>query len=403
MLKKEMKEFMRRDCGTVQRRKAVKIKKVTAALLLCGAAILLPGGCKNFGDGTLKGIVHTGPSHYTGMILGIMGATVTVYDTYDDSVAAVLATGATPADAGLYSVTLPPGAYRLKFEKEDPADPAKGYASEAYYSAVVSPATTAWLEPVTLISKDDDEPGGASGRIADAADGRGLQNTVISLRRGVNLKYGTPEYETTAGDNGIYSFAGLPAGQYTGQVTLDGYATGYFTLLSEGGEMGDAVIAQQNCTLVSLVDDEELRFVLTWGDELDLDVILTGPAAPRDRLKRFQVDSMDGLYSFNSLVFAENKIDDVDGYGPESICLFRQVPGTYRLYVYNFLDDFDQNNAGLSGSGARIDVYLGGTLIDTLSVPACLPGNLWKVFEMRGGIITALNEIAFSASVSEIE
>ncbi|MBN2107240.1 MAG: carboxypeptidase regulatory-like domain-containing protein, partial [Deltaproteobacteria bacterium] len=156
---------------------------------LLPVALLLAGGCKNYGEGTLKGLVQNGPSHYSGEIQGIMGVTVTAFDAADDSISATSLTGTTPADAGLYSIDLPPGTYRLRFEKGNP-DNQTGYAPEAYYNVYVPPATTLWLEPVTLISYDDYKNGGISGTISDASDGSGLVGAAVSLRSGVNTVSG---------------------------------------------------------------------------------------------------------------------------------------------------------------------------------------------------------------------
>lgn len=364
--------------------------------------LLLATGCKGVGDGTLQGIVQTGPSHYTGLIQGIMSATVTVYDASDDSVAAVLITGATAADAGRYSVTLPPGTYRLRYEKED--SPLQGYAPEDYYNVYVPPATTVWLEPVTLVSKDDDEPGGASGAIIDADDGSGVSGATVSLRRGLNLTSGDILYQTTTSAGGVYRFSGLPAGHYSALVTASGYSSTVFSLLIEGGENGGTVIDGQNCALIPFATEyEEVRFVLTWDNTLDLDIILTGPAAARDSAKRFRLDAMNSLYSFDSLVYAQRPMEDTDGYGPESICLYMQTPGVYRLYVHRFLETFDQTDTGLSMSGARVDVYRGGVCTDTFIVPAGSAGNLWSVLDMRRDSVAGLHEISFSASGSALE
>ncbi|MBN2107695.1 MAG: hypothetical protein JW832_09725, partial [Deltaproteobacteria bacterium] len=196
----------------------------------------------------------------------------------------------------------------------------------------------------------------------------------------------------------------LAAGHYTARVTLSGYATGSFTVLCEGGNFGGNVIADQNYALSPEMESDHVRAVLTWGEApSDLDAILTGPAAPHDRATRFQIDSMNGLYSYNALVYAEHETDDVDGFGPEGIAICEQVFGTYRFYVYNINAQFLPDNADLARSGARVEVYMGGTLIDNFPVPAGHAGNLWTVFEMRGGSISPVNELSYAGSWSDLE
>lgn len=378
-------------------------RRIHRSLLLLACALLMAGGCKNYGDGEIKGFVRTGPSHYSGIIQGIMDVTVTAFDTFDDSIAATTQTGATSADAGLYSMQLAPGTYRLSFELGNP-EAQTGYAPEEYYNVNVPPATSLWLEPVTLISYDDYKNGGLSGTITDAASGEALAGAAVSLRPGLNKTYDTPAASATTNAAGAYSFSNLPAGQYTAQVALSGYVTGYFTVLCEGGEAGGAVITNQNYAVSPIMDSDWLRIVLTWGEApADLDAILTGPAAPRDTTKRFQVDAMHGLYSYNGLVYAEHETDATGGFGPESIVLYTQVYGTYRFYVYNIDAQFTSPNTELSTSGARVDVYRGGIGIDSFAVPAGQSGNLWKVFEMRGGIITPVNELSQADTWSDLE
>lgn len=127
-----------------------------------------------------------------------------------------------------------------------------------------------------------------------------------------------------------------------------------------------------------------MRIVLNWG------------ANPRD------LDS-HLLYPGNHVYFIKMKgtdagldVDDIDGYGPETITIHRKHDGERYVYaVHNFTDGTNPNSTSLSSSGAKVFVYVGQTLIRTYYVPTGQTGNLWSVFAVtEGGEFQDINTIS---------
>lgn len=127
-----------------------------------------------------------------------------------------------------------------------------------------------------------------------------------------------------------------------------------------------------------------MRIVLNWGAE------------PRD------LDS-HLLYPGNHVYFINMRgtdsgldVDDVDGFGPETITIRRKHDGERYVYaVHNFSDGTNPTSNRLSGSNAKVFVYVGQTLIRTYYVPTNKVGNLWTVFAVtEGGEFQDINTIS---------
>lgn len=124
-----------------------------------------------------------------------------------------------------------------------------------------------------------------------------------------------------------------------------------------------------------------MRVVLSWG--------------------KYPADLDSHLWYSDQHIFYQNKkgrnanldVDDVDGYGPETITVEEKKYGTE--YVYAVHDFTNRNNRGsyeLSNSGAKVFVYIGQSLIKTYYVPPHLKGNLWTVFRVtKEGEIEGIN------------
>ncbi len=66
-------------------------------------------------------------------------------------------------------------------------------------------------------------------------------------------------------------------------------------------------------------------------------------------------------------------VDDIDGFGPETINLRQTAAGSYSLYVHYYAD------RRLGPTNASVKVYLGGTLVGTYSRPNIVCNDLWSV------------------------
>jgi hypothetical protein len=90
--------------------------------------------------------------------------------------------------------------------------------------------------------------------------------------------------------------------------------------------------------------------------------------------------------------YCELDVDDTYSYGPERISIGTAFPGEYTYAVNQYSSD-----STLSGSSARVDLYVQGHLSRTFTVPTG-PANgrdWWHVFRLNGstGAVTVLNTL----------
>ena len=126
-----------------------------------------------------------------------------------------------------------------------------------------------------------------------------------------------------------------------------------------------------------------MRIVLNWGAQpLDLDGHL---GYPNNHVSYYHKDGAD----------AQLDVDHRDGYGPETITIFRKHPGERYVYtVHDYTDRAATTATFLSSSDAKVFVYVGQTLIRPYYVPSDRPGNTWSVFAITSeGEIQDINMV----------
>jgi hypothetical protein len=98
--------------------------------------------------------------------------------------------------------------------------------------------------------------------------------------------------------------------------------------------------------------------------------------------------------------FAELDIDDTTSFGPETITIFQPQTGTYRFGVYNYFDKCEDN---LAESGATVQLFRGGTMLDEWDVPTNdTSAPWWHVFDLTfdangNGAVTEVNQLVAAA------
>ena len=162
----------------------------------------------------------------------------------------------------------------------------------------------------------------------------------------------------------------------------------------------------RNMILTKGLDSNELRFVLTWGDETggasaDLDIYLYGPNPFQDG--EYQVsfsnqeywgqnhygNLMNGEYVYT---FAELDVDDKSYEGPETITVKAVTKGQYKIFVHDYSNGGSGNQ--LYASNPAVKVYRGNTLVDTVKMPE-KEGGAWFVgsYDNTTGKISIADEV----------
>ena len=143
---------------------------------------------------------------------------------------------------GTYELILPPGTYNMIIN-------ADGYSTENMSIKVID-GIKSFNPTLRTIPVTRSGVGTVGGNIINAFTGQGIENAKISIRRGINTTTGDFVSTILSNPNGIYN-TDLPSGNYTAEVTCDGYSIGYFNLIS----IGDMVQDNQNGTITPVIPD----------------------------------------------------------------------------------------------------------------------------------------------------
>ena len=115
-----------------------------------------------------------------------------------------------------------------------------------------------------------------------------------------------------------------------------------------------------------------MRVVLSWGkNPADLDSHLIFPGG------HIYFSNKEGQD-------ANLDVDDTDSYGPETVTITKKHFGdTYTYAVQDYTNKGDSSSSQLSGSSAKVFVYVGRSLVRSYSVPVGKAGNIWTVFKLN--------------------
>jgi len=295
--------------------------------------------------------------------------------------------GTTLTDAdGQFYIASPVGEdIVVEFTKE-------GYLPVIYHNVTVSVNTETYLETVLQIDDSHGGNGNISGQILNALDGNGIPGCSLSLRAGINVTEGPVAAAGQSTNSGNYTIQELPAGHYTVQAQRQGFNDCFFTVVCIGGQNQ----GNQNGTMTPILNEDEIRIILTWGETpSDLDSHLTGPAMDGTR---FHVYYSSKTYYQNGLLNAALDYDDVSSFGPETVTVYQLSDGMYRYSVHDYTNGQQSTSYALSNSSAQVRVYQGNALIANFNVPTNTEGTLWTVFEMTNGQITPVNSLSYVSS-----
>ena len=214
--------------------------------------------------------------------------------------------------------------------------------------------------------------GNISGTVKDALTGIGIPGAAVTI-----LNTSIPS--TTTDGSGNYSFSDVPVGDYDVKASATGYVDNTISLTVQENQTvtGDIV-------LTPTLAFGEMRIVLTWGTLGDLDSHLWNPS------------SLHLYYANDDIGDANLDMDNVFGYGPETVTITTLNDGTYTYAVHAF------SLAGtLSDSGAVVKLYDYNGLLNTFIIPSGSDVNRWwNVFTLSvsGGSATVNTINTFSSS-----
>ena len=135
-----------------------------------------------------------------------------------------------------------------------------------------------------------------------------------------------------------------------------------------------------------------MRVVLNWG------------ANPHDLDSHVVYPGNHVFFSQKKGVDANLDVDNTTGFGPETITLTRKHAGERYVYaVHDYSDGGNPQTDRLGGSGAKVFVYVGQTLVKTYYVPAGR-GNLWSVFAVtENGDFQDINTLGGTNSAQRLQ
>ncbi len=337
--------------------------KVTGALLqpVSSASFNIAGGNASF-TGRVMHAVTTN---------GLAGATI-VATLVDGSSSG----STTSSGSGDWAITgLSEGTYTIVASLT-------GFVSTSAQSQVLTAPTTI-VEPIPLVPSGT--PGGVFGNIRNAINSQLVTSlTTVEARSGMNATTGAVVFSQNT-STGSYALANLPAGVYTLVATNPAFSPASRTGVVVGG---GGVIQGPDLVMNPLAGGAAARVVLSWGSTpSDLDSHLTGPLAAGRFWTYFSAPG-----NCFGVPWACLDVDDTNGNGPETMSIMQITPGVYRYYVYDFSNRFNGASTALRNSGAKVEFYVGATLLRTFFVPGSA-GNAWAVFEWDGTTLTVLNQI----------
>ena len=184
------------------------------------------------------------------------------------------------------------------------------------------------ITPEPVEGKEDNVK--VSGKAIDVTSGKDVENYKVIFHKGKDNKNGDKAAEA-ASNGGKYSLE-VPAGDYTAEVSSDGYNTEFFSVYVPSG----STEFECNFSISPKLAANQIRFVLEWGSTpADVDSHLQGYCNTGGSKVDVDVSFMNKSVSAGGKVIADLDIDDQDGYGPETITL-HNTNGKYEYKIHRY-------------------------------------------------------------------
>ncbi len=296
-------------------------------------------------------------------------------------------------ELGNFSCSLPSGTFLIEITKD-------GYLPFSAYERIEDGEMT-YMQEIELISGEG--KGGFRGIITNAVTGRPIEDVNLQLRSGWNNTEGEIIKELKTDSDGEFRFGakkafgvifGIPCGNYTITASKEEYLATSFNIIVWPGE--DTDNPEQNGTMSPVMADDTYRIVLTWGENpSDLDSHVVGRFSDGEDFHVYYENMWEYDYE-SDLEVCNLDLDDITGYGPETITLNVNTDAPYYYYVYHY-----DGSGTLSTSGAQIKVYHGNDPVRTFHVPTGFgQEDYWNVFAIVDGKIISKNTLTFFSDLT---
>ena len=206
-----------------------------------------------------------------------------------------------------------------------------------------------------------------------------LSGVEVIARKGLNNKTGEQvTIGTTDADGNLV--IELVSGVYTLEIRLNGYVVGYKTVVVDEDKKVSAALTKP-------VKDKEMKVVLSWDGEQDLDSYLFTPYKAKKGNMAYIGGSAKKDKHGNSLY-----IDGKNGNNVEIINIANIKNGYYKYYVSDYTNSLKKNYSAkdMAGLNIRVEVYDKNGLVAVYIIPYNSNGVIWEVFEIKNGKVVPI-------------
>ena len=206
-----------------------------------------------------------------------------------------------------------------------------------------------------------------------------LSGAEVIARKGLNNKTGEQVTTGTTDADGNLVIE-LVSGVYTLEIRLNGYVVGYKTVVVDEDKTVSAALTKP-------VKDKEMKVVLSWDGEQDLDSYLFTPYKAKKGNMAYIGGNAKKDKHGNSLY-----LDGKNGNNVEVINIANIKKGNYKYYVSDYTNSLKKNYSAkdMAGLNIRVEVYDKNGLAAVYIIPYNPNGVIWEVFEIKNGKVVPL-------------
>ena len=206
-----------------------------------------------------------------------------------------------------------------------------------------------------------------------------LSGAEVIARKGLNNKTGEQVTTGTTDADGNLVIE-LVSGVYTLEIRMNGYAVGYKTVVVDEDKKVSAALTKP-------VKDKEMKVVLSWDGEQDLDSYLFTPYKAKKGNMAYIGGNAKKDKHGNRLY-----LDGKNGNNVEIINIANIKNGYYKYYVSDYTNSITKNYSAkdMAGLNIRVEVYDKNGLVAVYIIPYNPNGVIWEVFEIKNGKVVPL-------------